>query len=321
MKSNRCHNIPGLFTSTGISYSWNPLFSDPPISPNGIKFIPLVTTDDLYSEAETMQHCIGCYGPVCANDGHHILSLRTIYGITLSTLEVGPLKGNYIEVLQHRGFRNSCPPPAALIALQWLIQQLSNRLIAIDVATITKKLSISRIARRSRTESLLTGLKRAHLVWNRHLSKPWNNSIFDNFVKLLFDRIVACIEEIAPEEGAISIAIEQTNFSLPAGYVVEPIICIDDIRYLSRTDFRIVVEAVGIDVFAIALKNAPDELRDWVYHNVFDDLLENIIMRSAVIGPVMRKTIDEAQSSVVEIMSSLDAEGRIDLSTQIRQLP
>jgi hypothetical protein len=140
----------------GSAVAWPALFEVEEGTPNGIIPVCLTSESDLDDEHRRMGHCVNTYVSRCLFEGAHIVSFRIPDGgPSVSTIEISQtrlfdiLKTNKKRlrternwILQHRGERNGAPPPEAIGALEWWIDQVIDESILIDTDGLERDLRL-----------------------------------------------------------------------------------------------------------------------------------------------------------------------------------
>ena len=113
------------------------------------------------------------------------------------------------------------------------------------------------------------------------------------------ESILAHIEK---EEGEMADMIRQKMFLFA------------DLIQLDRQSFREILQNVGNDVMAKALKTATEEMKEKVFGSMSERASEMLKEDLEVMGPVKLKEVEESQQNIIRIAKNLEAEGKITLS-------
>ena len=145
------------FEDTG--FEWRPILNPSVIKVGepalaGYTIVNLTSAKELDQEAKALAHCVDTYVSLCTNGkNNHILSIRDPEGKSLTTIQLGVVKGiedtdvnrnnprylfikgskSVLQVVQHSGHRNSSAPANAVKALSWLKAQLESGEIRINL--------------------------------------------------------------------------------------------------------------------------------------------------------------------------------------------
>jgi hypothetical protein len=127
-QSERWHEAildPALSSSADFQeLRWHSLLPEPCLV-DGLIITQLCSANELRAEGWEMDHCVATYTPKCANGDAYVLSIRTLKGIRLSTVEISLIEDcNGVvqpSVVQHRGRGNGEPPVNACLALASLL--------------------------------------------------------------------------------------------------------------------------------------------------------------------------------------------------------
>ena len=110
--------------------------------------------------------------------GAHIIAVTSPDGSGLSTVQFAkPLTAGSLSVVQHRGFRNAEPPPAASAAVKWLVDSAKAGKVktlspeAIDVSIAERRAKREADVYEAHDESAVP----AYLAWRPYLEKPWKD--------------------------------------------------------------------------------------------------------------------------------------------------
>ena len=130
------HRIVGRGNSDQhFSYtSWLPLF-ETQITPNKFQMVPLTNSNELIIEGARHHHCVGSYSSTCAAGISHIISVRTLEGQGISTLElkVSLINGKrVVDIQQHAKAFNKPVTVDLAEAADWLVEHLNNGAIKVD---------------------------------------------------------------------------------------------------------------------------------------------------------------------------------------------
>lgn len=88
----------------------------------------------------------------------------------------------------------------------------------------------------------------------------------------------------------------------------------EDLRRLDAQGLQVLLRAVEKDRLALALKGAPEEMRDMFFRNMTERAAKLLKDDIAGLGPVRLKDVDEAQGAIVAAAKDLAAQGQIQMS-------
>ncbi len=88
----------------------------------------------------------------------------------------------------------------------------------------------------------------------------------------------------------------------------------EDLRRLDSQGLQVLLRSVEKDRLAMALKGAPEEMRDMFFRNMTERAAKLLKDDIAALGPVRLKDVDEAQAAIVAAAKDLAAQGQIQLS-------
>lgn len=132
---------------------WLPILEKPEFVYNGLKFVPLLNSEELIQEGKNLTHCVGGYTYSCASYQSYIYSIRK-NGISISTFEfvvdkMSPIK---ITIRQHRAMKNDVAPKEAQQALKAWEKSLSGN--KVNQQVLLKKPIAKKSDKRSVEEEL-----------------------------------------------------------------------------------------------------------------------------------------------------------------------
>ncbi|HZW13944.1 MAG TPA: PcfJ domain-containing protein [Noviherbaspirillum sp.] len=108
------------------SLAW-PLVLDNALHLGAVSIAELGDSKSLEAEGKSMEHCVAGYSQKCAMENCVIVSVRDVAGFRLSTAELAireePLR---VELVQHKGRRNTLPSPGSVSAVAHLLQYLNH---------------------------------------------------------------------------------------------------------------------------------------------------------------------------------------------------
>src|SRR5690606_19213320 len=93
-------------------------------------------------------------------------------------------------------------------------------------------------------------------------------------------------------------------------FVFEDMIKIDD------RGIQLVMKEVTNDMLTLALKTAPEELREKIFRNISSRAAEMIREDLATMGPAKLSDVEKAQQEIVKICRRLENEGKIMLGSK-----
>lgn len=88
----------------------------------------------------------------------------------------------------------------------------------------------------------------------------------------------------------------------------------EDLKRLDAQGLQVLLRSVEKDKLALALKGAPEEMRDMFFRNMTERAAKLLKDDIAALGPVRLKDVDEAQAAIVAAAKDLAAQGQIQLS-------
>lgn len=88
----------------------------------------------------------------------------------------------------------------------------------------------------------------------------------------------------------------------------------EDLKRLDAQGLQVLLRSVEKDRLALALKGAPEEMRDMFFRNMTERAAKLLKDDIAALGPVRLKDVDEAQAAIVASAKDLAAQGQIQLS-------
>ncbi len=114
-------------------------------------------------------------------------------------------------------------------------------------------------------------------------------------------------------EGRIMSALEERNREA-AERIRGLMFTFEDLRRLAGPGIQVLLRAVEKDRLALALKGAPEDLRDMFFRNMTERAAKLLRDDIQALGPVRLKDVDEAQAAIVVAAKDLAAQGQIQLS-------
>lgn len=88
----------------------------------------------------------------------------------------------------------------------------------------------------------------------------------------------------------------------------------EDLRRLDSQGLQVLLRSVEKERLALALKGAPEELREMFFRNMTERAAKLLKDDIAALGPVRLKDVDEAQAAIANAAKDLAAQGQIQLS-------
>ncbi|NBU21392.1 flagellar motor switch protein FliG, partial [bacterium] len=85
----------------------------------------------------------------------------------------------------------------------------------------------------------------------------------------------------------------------------------DDIVYIDDRGMQVLLKEVANDKLVIALKTAPDEIRDKIFRNISKRAADLLREDLGVMGPVRVADVENAQQEIINIAKRLESEGKI----------
>lgn len=114
-------------TSSNLGPTW-PGLIERPMQFEHLTVVPLTSPRELEEEGARLLHCVGIYSSQCMFGDAHILSIRTPYGSSLSTIEIALIvdqqKRIVPTVVQHRSLEDEAPSPECQAVLELLLAYL-----------------------------------------------------------------------------------------------------------------------------------------------------------------------------------------------------
>lgn len=114
-------------------------------------------------------------------------------------------------------------------------------------------------------------------------------------------------------QKAILEAIERENPSL-ADEVRASMFTFDDLVKLDDRTMQRVLREVNKTDLALALKGAPEKLRDAILRNLSERARENLLEEVEILGPQLAKNVYSAQRRIVDVVRQLEDDGEIVIS-------
>ncbi len=115
------------------------------------------------------------------------------------------------------------------------------------------------------------------------------------------------------ESKAILDRLEQGNPEL-AAHIRQLMFVFDDIQYLPDKGLQEILKRADKNVLTLALKGAPEALREKFFRNMSSRAVETLREEMSFMGPVRVSEVNEAQSSITEIVRQLEEEGVVVLT-------
>jgi flagellar motor switch protein FliG len=114
-------------------------------------------------------------------------------------------------------------------------------------------------------------------------------------------------------EEAIFTAIEETNPQM-SDNIRELMFVFEDLVKVDDRGIQAIMKEVTNDLLTIALKTAPDALREKIFKNISSRAAEIIREDLATMGPKKLSEVEKAQQEIVKICRRLEAEDKIVLT-------
>lgn len=114
-------------------------------------------------------------------------------------------------------------------------------------------------------------------------------------------------------EGRIMSALEERNREA-AERIRGLMFTFEDLRRLAGPGIQVLLRSVEKDRLALALKGAPEDLRDLFFRNMTERAAKLLRDDIQALGPVRLKDVDEAQAAIVAAAKDLAAQGQIQLN-------
>ncbi|MFL1464097.1 flagellar motor switch protein FliG [Roseococcus sp. DSY-14] len=114
-------------------------------------------------------------------------------------------------------------------------------------------------------------------------------------------------------EARIMAALEERNRE-SAERIRSLMFTFEDLKRLDAQGLQVLLRSVEKDKLALALKGAPEEMREMFFRNMTERAAKLLKDDIAALGPVRLKDVDEAQAAIVAAAKDLAAQGQIQLS-------
>ncbi len=88
----------------------------------------------------------------------------------------------------------------------------------------------------------------------------------------------------------------------------------DDIAYIDDRGMQMLLKEVANDKLVIALKTAPEEIREKIFRNISKRAAELLREDLEAMGPTRLSDVETAQQEIVNVAKRLEAEGKIIIS-------
>src|SRR6185436_11889010 len=88
----------------------------------------------------------------------------------------------------------------------------------------------------------------------------------------------------------------------------------EDILFIDDRGMQMLLKEVANDKLVVALKTAPDEIKDKIFRNISKRAADLLREDLEAMGPVKLSDVEGAQQEVVNIAKRLEAEGKIMIS-------
>jgi flagellar motor switch protein FliG len=127
------------------------------------------------------------------------------------------------------------------------------------------------------------------------------------------DRTAALIRKLGRELGEeVLDALAEDNDEL-ADAIRQAMYTFDDLMVLNATSLRLVLEGVPSERLTLALKTAPEKLKNAVFSSMSRRAADRIREDMEMLGGVRLADVEAAQREIVEVATRLMAEGTISL--------
>jgi flagellar motor switch protein FliG len=107
--------------------------------------------------------------------------------------------------------------------------------------------------------------------------------------------------------------LEQDNPEL-AAHIRQLMFVFDDIQYLPDKAIQEILKRAEKNVLTVSLKGASEEIRQKFFRNMSSRAVETLKEEMSYMGPIRVSEVNEAQSSITEIVRQLEEEGVIVLT-------
>ncbi|HTL12732.1 MAG TPA: flagellar motor switch protein FliG [Bdellovibrionota bacterium] len=88
----------------------------------------------------------------------------------------------------------------------------------------------------------------------------------------------------------------------------------EDIIYIDDRGMQLLLKEVANDKLVLALKTAPDEIKDKIFRNISKRAADLLREDLEAMGPVRLSDVETAQQEIVNVAKRLEAEGKIIIS-------
>ena len=113
-------------------------------------------------------------------------------------------------------------------------------------------------------------------------------------------------------EGRFLAALDQGNRG-SAKRIRELMFTFEDLNRLDSAGLQVLLRSVEKERLALALKGAPEELREMFFRNMTERAAKLLRDDVAALGPVRLRDVDEAQAAVVVLAKDMAAQGQLTL--------
>jgi flagellar motor switch protein FliG len=205
--------------------------------------------------------------------------------------------------------RDEHPQTIALILAHMEVQKASEILLAIpkqaqaDVVMRIAKLDrinpelVREIQEVILTEIMASGVNRSRQVGGAGAVAE----ILNNIDSQTEDSIFSSVEETDPE---MADSIRELMF------VFEDLIKLDD------RGFQLIMKEVTNDMLTLALKTAPEQLREKMFKNISSRAAEMIREELANMAPTKLSDVEKAQQEIIKICRRLESEGKVQIGSK-----
>lgn len=114
-------------------------------------------------------------------------------------------------------------------------------------------------------------------------------------------------------EKALMSELHETNSEL-AEQVQAQMFVFEDLALLDNRSLELVLREVDKKDLLLALRGAPESVRDVIYRNMSKRAAQLMQEDLAVMGPIRLRTVEEAQKSIVKVVRKLEQEEQIVIS-------
>ena len=220
--------------------------------------------------------------------------------------------GNVHESVLANYLKNEYPQTVAVV-LSKLKPDHAARVLSLLPESFAMEVVMRMLRMESVQKDVLDGVERtlrAEFMSNlarsaRRDSHEMMAEIFNNLDRQSEARFTAALEERSQESAE---RVKQLMFTF------------DDLSRLGPAAMQVVLRVVEKDKLPLALKGAPEKLRDQFFASMSERAGRMLRDDIESLGPVKLRDVDEAQSAVVLVAKTLAASGEIEMGGQEEEL-